>query len=1007
MSFNTSEHLSSSYQSYGDLNEEQHLAEDQKKTFLDQINNLTQQNTILKAQFDQAISATNQLEDVIKKNSELSIELRSVIAEKDQLQNRLDISLKANEENCKIFEKEKESFHQQLIQMASDKEIEVANANKFCAGKLNMMEIQINQLQSSKSQLEIENKLLEAKIEKLNQDATKYFQLAFDGIDSLINYFEQLNNNAIERNCQVTNVSDSQVEENDHKKCKKQIFTLQKHCEKLILKVKKLQNKMKSNENKYISEIDCCNEQINQLKKEILNSQEKHSQIISDLEETNHSLQIEVEKLRKASSQQVASTLSEIIVQPKSSSSQPIEDNYSILNSYTCKKQIAELTEANESLLQEKQEVIAASKELEQKVNSMTSKITLLEKQHSDLLFTIDKLGKEKSTSEIVHNETLAELNRARELLKLRESSEQEKKCKLKKQIENLEATISQKESKIEQQMSHIQNLAANSEVLMTENADASRNLQILTNENKEFRNQIVLLKEKNQDLLDKLQSTSEIRVEDLIPPTAWRYKGFDAILSDKIELIINSNFSPVIKINKIYSIIADHYDGVIKIKEEKVNHMESHLHNVRNQLDRLFSELAKTLSVGVFTFDSIINGNDAETLISSVSNCVKGYNELKQRNNELNLIVGRVVDEFGQCSDMPSYISSIRQNYEAQTNTLKKQIRTTKELKKAQKVAELRFKAEKKVLENQVSQLNSMVCKLKSSNSELKKQVDKTSKEIKTIKAKKDSNSNMEDVEESVRSENEQVIQKLSESFSNERTKIIAQIERIQSENLQLKAIISDQELSIGKLKEQIQLIKYEIKEKEEINSQLKNERNDEMLELKQTCDSEKTQLVETYETALSAIQKQIENQRQDAESLMNDLSNAKSKLKEIRSMNSKLKKEKQNLEEILNEKQEKENMDRKLQELSTKQKLAAIESKYSKMLDEQKTQNEQEKKKIYAFAANELKSYICINTTESIDERGYQSLISNVRKELDRLSTSEAKIRQITSSVYFDAKD
>ena len=120
---------------------------------------------------------------------------------------------------------------------------------------------------------------------------------------------------------------------------------------------------------------------------------------------------------------------------------------------------------------------------------------------------------------------------------------------------------------------------------------------------------------------------------------------------------------------------------------------------------------------------------------------------------------------------------------------------------------------------------------------------------------------------------------------------------------------------------------------------------------------------------------------------------------------MNSKLKKEKQKLEEKLNEKQEKENMDRKLQELSTKQKLAAIENKYSKMLDEQKTQNEQEKKKIYAFAANELKSYI--NSTESIDERGYHSLISKVRKELDRLSTSEAKICKITGSVYFDAKD
>ena len=92
---------------------------------------------------------------------------------------------------------------------------------------------------------------------------------------------------------------------------------------------------------------------------------------------------------------------------------------------------------------------------------------------------------------------------------------------------------------------------------------------------------------------------------------------------------------------------------------------------------------------------------------------------------------------------------------------------------------------------------------------------------------------------------------------------------------------------------------------------------------------------------------------------------------------------------------------MDReiKIQQVTTQNQIATIENKYSQQVEDTKAKCESDKLRIFSYAADEFKRYY--NQCESIDERSYRSLITRVRKELDRLTESDSMIRRMANAV------
>ncbi|KAK8870496.1 hypothetical protein M9Y10_008379 [Tritrichomonas musculus] len=992
-------------------NEDKSFAEEEKLALLDKINELTKQNTVLKAQFEQAIATTKQMNEIMLKNSQQNAEIRSLKNEKDQLQNRLEISLKSNEEYEQRLEKEKSSYNHQLMQLNSEKDLEVSNAKKQCNAKLDAMAIRLNQLEDCKTQLETQNQTLLSKFNKLNQAATNFFQISFDGIESLTSFFEQsvqtLQNVPSDTTRQSPTPFDQdqlllqEDPEHDHSKCKKKINALKKHCQKFVAKIEQLQNEINESGSKHSKEVESFKHQIHQLKDELSESTIANNQTIQQLQGSNESLKSEIQKLKKDSLQQASnltflSNLSYSQNQEQPKQQQKDKDS----KDRSLKKKLNEIKELNESYKQENIRLKDKIRLLEKSNTDFSSKIKDLENQQSDLTFTINRLEKEKSTADVIHKETLNELQSVRDLLHSRNDQNEIKNDKNKKEIEKLQAKINQFESTIKSQKNQIHTQELENQSLKNEKETMSKTLNITQDENKELENKVRSLNEEIIEIRDQLNSKPDINIDDILPPSSLRFQGFDPVLSDKIEGVIGTSFSPSIKISRIYSIISNYYENAIKDKECSVQHMTAHLQNVKNQLNKLFVDISLILAIDPVSFDDIIDRNKSEVLLTKISGCCKGYDDLKRKNTELNVIVERITDEFGTSPDMPSYITSIRQKYEAQTNILKKQIKKYQEVKKSNKLLRRKAESTMSILEQQNAKLTSELCEMKALNGNLTTKLQSAKSEMNNIKRKYESiKATNEHTEDSMRSEHDQIVQTMSQNFMNEKSQLLAQFEQVKADNEKLKAKVSEHELSINRLKSIIQKHRDEIKERDEESSQLKENKNNEENELRRKFDIEKNQLVQTYENAIAAIQAQMGNQRNDSEQLSSELKNAQNKIAQIQSANAKLKKEKKRLEEAMKENEEQVERERKIQQVTTQNQIATIENKYSQMIEDAKAKCESDKMKIFSYAVSEFKRYS--NQCESINERSYRSLITKVRKELDRLTESDSVIRQIANAV------
>lgn len=1012
MDFYDSDHSFSHCHSDGCDDEDKSFEEEEKQNLLEKINDLTKKNTILKAQFDQAIATTKQMNEVMLKNSQQSAEIRTLKNEKEQLQNRLEISLKSNEEFIQRLEKEKASNNQQLLQLNSEKDVEVSNARKQCNAKLESMSIRLSQLEESRAQLETQNQTLLSKFNKLNQAATQFFQISFDGIDSMTSFFQQSIQSIP---CETTNQQTPSIFEqnqvflkkesdHDHSKCKKKINTLKKHCEKFVSKIEHLQNELNEIKGTHSREVDTYKNQIHQLKNELSDSTIANNQTIQQLQGNNQSLKNEIQKLKKDSQQATNVTfLSGLSMSSQASGQLPNQDQPKPQNNKEVrllKRKLMEMKDSNDSLRQENAKLKEQIRSTDQLSTELTSKIRDLESKQSDLTFTINRLEKEKSTAAVVHNETLNELQSVRDLLHSKNDQNELKNDKSRKEIEKLQAKINQLETTIKSQKNQIHMQELDYQSLINEKETMTKTLNIAQNETKELENKIQSLSDELIEVRDQLQSKPDINIDDILPPSALRFQGFDPVLSEKVENAINTSFSPSIKISKIYSIILNYFNKIIQDKEYSVQHMTTHLQNVKNQLNKFFVDLSLVLSMEPVSFDDVIDRNKNEVFLSKVTSCCQGYEDLKRKNLELNVIVERVKDEFGNCSDLPSYITTIRQKYEEQTNILKKQNKKYQEIKKSNKLLRKKTESTISILEQQNERLTSEVCQLKAANNNLTNKLHSAKCEINNVKTQFETiKSSNEHTEESIRSEHDQIVNTISQNFMNEKSSLLSQVKQLKSDNEKLRAKVAEHEDSINKLKAIVQKHRDEIKERDNERSHYQENQTNEANELKKKFEVEKAQLVETYEKAISQIQAQMGNQRHDSEQISSELKNVQNKLFQVQSSNSKLKKEKKKLEETIKETEEQMERERKIQQVTTQNQIATIENKYSQLIEDTKAKCESDKLKLFSYAADEFKRYS--NQCESIDERSYRSLISKVRKELDRLTESDSMIRRIANAV------
>jgi chromosome segregation ATPase len=167
------------------------LAEQQSSNLQLIIDDLRKENSLLRAQFDQAVALTHGIEELHQKNNKLSATVRSLETEKSDLVRRLDIALRSNEELSSQVSEEKQAAVHQRAQESSEKDREIRRILKEAQAQTATLQHRIATVESESEKASLENRSLLSKLDHLSQNAAKYFQRSFSDLDSLIEFLSK------------------------------------------------------------------------------------------------------------------------------------------------------------------------------------------------------------------------------------------------------------------------------------------------------------------------------------------------------------------------------------------------------------------------------------------------------------------------------------------------------------------------------------------------------------------------------------------------------------------------------------------------------------------------------------------------------------------------------------------------------------------------------------------------------------------------------------------------
>ena len=273
--------------------------------------------------------------------------------------------------------------------------------------------------------------------------------------------------------------------------------------------------------------------------------------------------------------------------------------------------------------------------------------------------------------------------------------------------------------------------------------------------------------------------------------------------------------------------------------------------------------------------------------------------------------------------------------------------------------------------------------------NSKLKRELQIAKNRIRELQASYD------EKEQSIREEFENELQESSVKLASTTDELQNQIKRLQAEKEKTEETVENSEKSIQRLKSVIEQERKTIAEKEERLKSLQILKDKEIEQIVAKNKTEKEQLISSYEKAVNEIKRQCEEHRIDFEKVSQELSSTSKKRDEAKMTIIQLKREKMKLESKIESLNDQMKREKQLVEAAAKTKIIQSEESLNQKMIEAKNKWESEKRRIFAFAADEFRSYY--DKSDTLDERSFKSFLGRIKKELDRLNDSDTIIRRL----------
>jgi chromosome segregation ATPase len=944
-----------------------------------QLETLRRENSLLRAQIDQAVALTKGMEDIHQQNLKLGATIRSLEQTNTDLTRRMEISLHAHEEiNAQLCE-ERRTNAQNQAHAATERDRELALIQTQHKEQLSEAETKFRKCQEDHEQMELQQRMLLSKVDRLLQNAGQYFDTTIGGIDEVSELLSRPYPLQIPTE-QIRSPSDENGEVHRLKaKVKKQRGLLRngnQEREKQANEIARLERDLADQERKLQQQTRVQEKKCTEAIEGYEAKAKEDAALIHEMTGKNEQLRAEVADLKKQIRESIPVPP---IVIPETKKPD---------NEWKWKREIEQLKEAL-------QEAIEKAKGLETQRDEVLQKLSVSNKKRTQLESDLEKQRNENTGVEIIHSQAVAEIKALRESFLGKPDLKSESEAK--KRAKKVQARIDELEGTVKSQAKTIHEIAIDREADKHRLENQNLKIAALTVELSEIEQRLASA---NADLAEAravISSHPQISSDDIMPTSSWKFPDFDPALSQQIEKIAsNSILQPPSKLLQIYRAIVKFYGDQMKNSESIVQSITAKYERLRALLNQFSIDASLLLLLNPINFDEFVENGGAATLFNRITNIVQRFDETSRRVQEYDSLTEYISSLFGDTPDPFARMSEIKELIDAQAAHLKAKTKKNRDLR-----AQIHQTAN--ATDQRISELTSENAQLTEALQESERNADEANTTVKRMKkelqATKQQLKQLEvaaaDTETGLKTDHERYIQSIHYDNTQIQMKYNEQIEKLKAELLAASNANVANEATISKLQKFIGIHAKTIAEKSERIASLEREKNGQLEECASQYKAENENLVQSYETALAELRAQCDSHRQNLETVSRELAASEERYRKGARLLSILKHEKTKLTSELASLRE--TNDRSLQvatAVGRTAELAAQESMTQKLQDV-RTNLENERRRLFSVAADEFRTYF--NAAETLDERSYRQLLAKVKTELKRLAESDASVRRL----------
>ena len=1003
--------------------EQQLLAESHRIQLQEQVEQLRKENTNLQAQYEQAILISSQVEELHQKNRQLASDLRNTVSENENLAKRLEISQKMNQDLKQKLESEKQQaamLHKEDL-LASQKELQKAKAQ--AKAQLDSVLEQLEEVRNAKDQNDMTIKVANNKVERILENAARYFEVEFSNAESFISFLGQNPAAKAPPQCQCSQQAppppppapcaqiESQIQASLERKLRhekartKSLANAKDELEKNVQKLQRQIQEMKLENQKEINNLISKQKQMEE-DRALADAEKKH--VIDKLQSK---INVLTQKLNARKQEAVANAVNQAANQVIQKASIPIPTQQPV---YQPDTQHYVSKEECDHIINQNSELQARVNTLTKKCDDLQNQLRVSDRKYHDADLELSRTRNDLASIKTVHNDTLSELDMLRKALHEKENARDHTDKKfIRREFQAQKALCQNLQNQVNSQKEQLSELSlANQQAQHTidtqhtQISDLKHDLQLSHEENQKIREDLISLQA-------ELESRVELTPEELIPATAWTCSEFTSELNASINLIArNPSLQIPSKIQNIYKIIAKYYNEIIAARDATISSHFNENQKTNYAVNQFLVNLSIVLELEPITFNDFIAKNSEQKFIDTIKEIRSCHSDFKRRNESLTQAIDLIDRAFcintlltdGTCNicELDSQINCLKLQQCKTNEQLTKRNKKYKEVSNALKAT--KKKAAKDAEDNKVlvRRLNGQIDDLTKQNDELVSSVQRLKWEIQNTKAKlQDQLQAAEEAQEEFK-EKIEALEKAAEKARADAEMTLNAQNQTQSQNNETVAHYAEQ---INQLKRLLDQQKDALREKENEISRLSTKRDAMANDSVDRLNAERQQIISGYESAVQELRSQCDTNRQEVDKLSKILGSTEKKLKQAKEQILQLKKEKLKFENDFKNQQEQNERQLKLTETQSRVAILNAQTEYTNKLDEEKAKIEDERRRMYSTIAESFKQFT--SPHENLNEKSFKTTVFKARDEISRLTAMDAAVRRIVNAERYQKTD